>query len=84
MVEKRSDQCAPNLLITRPASLSCRMATITSRSPVISFPVGYHEPHPDISVNFQKNRFYGWVGDESMLTEMRGKVINFAQAHIEI
>ena len=44
---------------------------VTSRSPVISFPVGYHELHPDISVNFQMNRFYGWVGDESMLTEMR-------------
>ena len=44
---------------------------LTSRSPVISFPVGYHELHPDISVNFQMNRFYGWVGDESMLTEMR-------------
>jgi hypothetical protein len=28
--------------------------------------------HPDISVNFQLNRFYGWVGDESMLTETRG------------
>ena len=35
------------------------------------FPVGYHELHPDISVNFQMNRFYGCVGDESMLTEMR-------------
>jgi pimeloyl-ACP methyl ester carboxylesterase len=45
---------------------------VTSESPVISFPVGYHELHPDISVNFQMNRFYGWVGDESMLTEMRG------------
>jgi hypothetical protein len=43
---------------------------VTSESPVISFPVGYHELHPDISVNFQMNRFYGWVGDESMLTEM--------------
>ena len=36
-----------------------------------SFPVGYHDLHPDISINFQLNRFYGWAGDDSMLTEMR-------------
>src|SRR6202050_1102300 len=36
-----------------------------------SFPVGYYDLHPDISINFQLNRFYGWVGDDSMLTEMR-------------
>src|ERR1700691_225745 len=36
-----------------------------------SFPVGYHDLHPDISISFQLNRFYGWVGDASMLTEMR-------------
>src|SRR5580658_7584514 len=36
-----------------------------------SFPIGYYDLHPDISVNFQLNRFYGWVGDDSMLTEMR-------------
>ena len=45
-----------------------------SASSAISFPVGYHELHPDISVNFQLNRFYGWVGDDSMLTEMRATV----------
>src|SRR6202167_5694474 len=42
-----------------------------SSSPSFSFPVGYHDLHPNISINFQLNRFYGWVGDESMLTEMR-------------
>ena len=36
-----------------------------------SFPIGYYELHPDVSINFQLNRFYGWVGDDSMLTEMR-------------
>lgn len=40
-------------------------------SPAISFPIGYHDLHPDISINFQLNRFYGWAGDDSMLTEMR-------------
>ena len=42
-----------------------------STSPSFSFPVGYHDLHPDISINFQLNRFYNWVGDDSMLTEMR-------------
>ena len=45
-----------------------------SASPAISFPFGYHDLHPDISVNFQLNRFYGWVGDDFMLTEMRATV----------
>jgi pimeloyl-ACP methyl ester carboxylesterase len=44
---------------------------VTSKNPAISFPVGYHDLHPNISINFQLNRFYGWVGDSSMLTEMR-------------
>src|ERR1700678_3903829 len=43
-----------------------------STSPSFSFPIGYYELHPDISINFQLNRFYGWVGDDTMLTEMRG------------
>jgi len=47
-----------------------------STSPSFSFPVGYHDLHPDISINFQLNRFYGWVGDDSMLTEMRDTVAN--------
>jgi pimeloyl-ACP methyl ester carboxylesterase len=42
-----------------------------SASPSFSFPIGYYQLHPDISINFQLNRFYGWAGDESMLTEMR-------------
>jgi len=42
-----------------------------SAFPSYSFPVGYHDLHPDISINFQLNRFYGWVGDDTMLTEMR-------------
>jgi len=44
---------------------------VTSARPASSFPVGYHDLHPDISINFQLNRFYGWAGDDSMLTEMR-------------
>jgi pimeloyl-ACP methyl ester carboxylesterase len=44
---------------------------VTSARHASSFPVGYHDLHPDISINFQLNRFYGWAGDDSMLTEMR-------------
>jgi len=44
---------------------------VITESPAISFPIGYHELHPDVSVNFQMNHFYSWVGDDSMLTEMR-------------
>ena len=37
----------------------------------VVFPVGYHDLHPDVNVNFEMNRFYNWVGDDSMLSEMR-------------
>ena len=35
------------------------------------FPVGYHSLHPDPSMNFQMNRWFGWVGEPEMLEEMR-------------
>ncbi len=47
---------------------------LTAKSPAISFPVGYYDLHPNVSINFQLNRFYGWAGDDSMLTEMREAV----------
>ncbi len=37
----------------------------------MTFPVGYHSLHPDASLNFQMNRFYGSVGEPDMLDEMR-------------
>jgi hypothetical protein len=46
-------------------------ALTPSASPPFKFPIGYYDLHPDISINFQLNRFYNWVGDDSMLTEMR-------------
>jgi hypothetical protein len=36
-----------------------------------SFPTGYYRLHPDVSVNFQLNRFYNWVGDPQMLVEIQ-------------
>ena len=35
------------------------------------FPVGYYPLHPNVSLNFQMNRFWGWVGDKQMLEELR-------------
>ena len=35
------------------------------------FPVGYYPLHPNISLNFQMNRFWGWVGEPQMLEELR-------------
>ena len=52
-------------------NINLKQAATAPASPAISFPVGYHDLHPDISINFQLNRFYGWAGDDSMLTEMR-------------
>lgn len=39
--------------------------------PPMTFPIGYHSLHPDVSMNFQMNRWYGWVGEPDMLDEMR-------------
>ena len=35
------------------------------------FPTGYHRIHPDVSMNFQMNRWFGWVGEPDLLEEMR-------------
>ena len=37
----------------------------------MTFPVGYHSLHSNVSMNFQMNRWYGWVGEPDMLEEMR-------------
>lgn len=37
----------------------------------IEFPIGYHNLHPDTSMNFQMNRWFGGVGEPDMLEEMR-------------
>ena len=35
------------------------------------FPVGYYPLHSNISLNFQMNRFWNWVGDKQMLNELQ-------------
>ncbi|MGO4684578.1 alpha/beta hydrolase [Hyphomicrobium sp. 2TAF46] len=48
-----------------------RMSDHGTKSARIRFPVGYHSLHPDVSMNFQMNRWYSWVGEPDMLQEMR-------------
>jgi hypothetical protein len=36
-----------------------------------AFPVGLHLLHQDVSMNFQMNRWFSWVGEPGMLDEMR-------------
>ena len=35
------------------------------------FPVGYYPLHSNLSLNFQMNRFWNWVGDKQMLSELQ-------------
>ena len=47
----------------------------------MTFPVGYHSLHPDASMNFQMNRWFGWVGEPDMLEEMRtasARIVTYA------
>ena len=49
--------------------------------PSVTFPVGYHSLHPDASMNFQMNRWFGWVGEPDMLQEMRAasaRIVTYA------
>jgi len=47
----------------------------------MTFPVGYNSLHPDASMNFQMNRWFGWVGEPDMLEEMRtasARIVTYA------
>ena len=49
-------------------------------------PIGYHFIHPDVSLNFQMNRYFGLAGDVSMLDEMRAvasRITTYADWHRE-
>ena len=43
----------------------------TPRPLAFRFPVGYHQLHEDPFLNFEMNRPFNRVGDETMLAEMR-------------
>jgi hypothetical protein len=36
-----------------------------------AIPVGTHPLHQDVSMNFQMNRWFSWVGEPGILDEMR-------------
>jgi len=44
----------------------------------MTFSIGYHSLHPDTSMNFQMNRWFGWVGEPGMLEEMRMVALRIA------
>ena len=37
----------------------------------ITFPIGHYRLHPNVSMNFQMNRWFSWVGEKDMVDEMR-------------
>jgi alpha-beta hydrolase superfamily lysophospholipase len=45
--------------------------TVSDQEIISRFPVGYYPLHPNVSLNYQMNRFWGWVGEEQMLAELR-------------
>ena len=45
--------------------------SVSDQEIISRFPVGYYPLHPDVALNFQMNRFWGWVGEEQMLEELR-------------
>lgn len=44
----------------------------------MTFPIGYYDLQPDVSMNFQMSRFYGSVGEPVMVEEMRTAAPRFA------
>ena len=55
--------------------------TFSDQEIISRFPVGYYQLHPNVTLNFQMNRFWGWVGEEQMLDELRAagpRIASFA------
>jgi alpha-beta hydrolase superfamily lysophospholipase len=55
-----------HVVLNRVLGMSANDQEIISR-----FPVGYYPFHPNPVLNFQMNRFWGWVGEQQMLEELR-------------
>jgi len=45
--------------------------TFSDQEIIKRFPVGYYPLHPNVSLNFQMNRFWGWANEKQMLDELR-------------
>jgi alpha-beta hydrolase superfamily lysophospholipase len=52
--------------------------TFSDQEIISRFPVGYYQLHPNVALNFQLNRFWEWVGEEQMLTELRAAAPHIA------
>ena len=55
--------------------------TASDQEIISRFPVGYYQLHPNAVLNFEFNRFWDWVGEEQMLTELRAaapSITNYA------
>ena len=52
-------------------NMNLKLALTGTPTDVPSFPVGFYQLHPDTNLNWQMNRNYNWVNDDSMLEEMR-------------
>ncbi len=69
-----TDREAPSSAATLSLDAVVAMSDTTDRPRTamapVTFPVGYHVLHPDVSMNFQMNRWFGWVGEPGMLEEM--------------
>jgi alpha-beta hydrolase superfamily lysophospholipase len=55
--------------------------TVSDQEIISRFPVGYYPLHPNVSLNFQLNRFCGWVGEEQILEELQTvapRIANYA------
>ena len=58
-----------------------RQMRVSDQEIVSRFPVGYHALHPNPVLNFQMNRFWGWIGEQQMLDELRAaapRIASFA------
>jgi alpha-beta hydrolase superfamily lysophospholipase len=52
-------------------NMNLKMALTGTPDGVTPLPVGYYQLHPDVSLNFQMNRCYTGINDESALDEIR-------------
>ena len=45
--------------------------TVSDQEIISRFPMGYYQLHPHALLNYEMNRFWGRVGEEQMLAELR-------------
>src|SRR5262249_40129902 len=73
--------CAGDRVRADQGQRSARMQEVLMAHTSARFPVGYHDLHPDVSLNYQLNRFWNWVGELEMLDELRRIAPNLTNYH---